>query len=49
MTGMNFSIPYLSGSAAGPIVWDQVTIGGYTINNQALGISFTHILITHLI
>ncbi|KAF8805892.1 acid protease [Phlegmacium glaucopus] len=35
-TGVDFSIPYLSGSAAGPIVWDKVTIGGYTINNQAL-------------
>jgi len=35
-TGVDFSIPYLSGSAAGPIVWDNVTIGGYTIGYQAL-------------
>ena len=38
-TDVNFSIPYLSGSAAGPVVWDTVTIGGYAIDNQALGIS----------
>ncbi|KJA15324.1 hypothetical protein HYPSUDRAFT_48479 [Hypholoma sublateritium FD-334 SS-4] len=31
-----FSIPYLQGSASGPIVWDVVTLGGYSINNQAL-------------
>jgi hypothetical protein len=35
-TGVDFSIPYLSGSASGPIVWDNVTIGGYTIGYQAL-------------
>lgn len=35
-TNVSFSIPYLSGSAAGPIFWDNVTIGGYTIDNQAL-------------
>ncbi|KAF8888717.1 aspartic peptidase domain-containing protein [Gymnopilus junonius] len=35
-TGQNFSIPYLEGSASGPIVWDKVSIGGYTIDNQAL-------------
>ncbi|KAF8809290.1 acid protease [Phlegmacium glaucopus] len=35
-TGVNFSIPYLSGSAAGPIVWDSVSIGGYTVDHQAL-------------
>ena len=37
-TGVEFSIPYLSGSAKGPIVWDNVTVGGYAIGNQALGI-----------
>ncbi|KAH9478959.1 Pepsin A [Psilocybe cubensis] len=35
-TGVDFSIPYLSGSASGPVYWDSVTIGGYTIDNQAL-------------
>ncbi|KAF8815614.1 acid protease, partial [Phlegmacium glaucopus] len=35
-TGKNFSIPYLSGSASGPIVWDNVSIGGYVTDNQAL-------------
>ncbi|KAF9532215.1 aspartic peptidase domain-containing protein [Crepidotus variabilis] len=34
-TDVNFEIPYLEGSAAGPVVWDQVTIGGYSIENQA--------------
>ena len=43
---MNFYIPYLSGSAAGPIVWDNVTIGGYTIGYQALG-SISICLISH--
>ncbi|KAF8811028.1 acid protease [Phlegmacium glaucopus] len=38
-TGVNFSIPYLSGSAAGPIVWDSVSIGGYTVDHQALGMT----------
>ena len=28
---------YLSGTVEGPIVWDQVQIGGYIIPNQALG------------
>ncbi|KIK91413.1 hypothetical protein PAXRUDRAFT_830863 [Paxillus rubicundulus Ve08.2h10] len=31
-----FTITYLSGTVSGPIVWDQVQIGGYTISNQAL-------------
>lgn len=35
-TGANFTIQYFSGSAAGPIVWDSVTIEGYTIDNRAL-------------
>lgn len=42
---MEFSIPYLSGSAEGPIVWDKVTIGGYTIDNQALGSFFTFVIL----
>ncbi|TFK32891.1 aspartic peptidase domain-containing protein, partial [Crucibulum laeve] len=36
-TNRQFNIPYLQGAASGPIVWDQVTIGGYSIENQALG------------
>lgn len=32
---------YLAGSVNGPIVWDQVQIGGYTIQNQALGQSIS--------
>ncbi|KAJ3512984.1 hypothetical protein NLJ89_g3205 [Agrocybe chaxingu] len=35
-TGVDFTIPYLSGLAAGPVVWDRVSVGGYTINTQAL-------------
>ncbi|PPQ91314.1 hypothetical protein CVT25_006594 [Psilocybe cyanescens] len=27
-TGVDFSIPYLQGSVAGPVVWDHVSIGG---------------------
>lgn len=36
-TNKQFSINYLEGSVSGPIYWDQVTIGGYTVPNQALG------------
>ncbi|KAJ7196500.1 aspartic peptidase domain-containing protein [Mycena pura] len=35
-TGHDFSITYLKGSVAGPIYWDTVTVGGYSITNQAL-------------
>ncbi|KAL4080545.1 aspartic peptidase domain-containing protein [Scleroderma citrinum] len=35
-TGKQFSINYLEGSVAGPIVWDTVQLGGYSITNQAL-------------
>ena len=44
-TNVNFSISYLSGSTSGPIVWDQVSIGGYVTDNQALGLlsSFRYI------
>ena len=28
---------YLAGTIDGPIVWDQVQIGDYTIPDQALG------------
>ncbi|KAF9218776.1 acid protease [Gyrodon lividus] len=40
-TGASFSIEYLSGSVSGPIVWDQVQIGGYIISNQALAAATT--------
>lgn len=35
--GEHFEINYIAGGAAGPIVWDKVSIGGYTILHQALG------------
>ncbi|KAH9959375.1 aspartic peptidase domain-containing protein [Russula compacta] len=35
-TGSQFSIQYLAGEVSGPIYWDQVQLGGYTLNNQAL-------------
>ncbi|KAF9778571.1 acid protease [Thelephora terrestris] len=35
-TGQSFEIDYIAGNAAGPIVWDKVNIGGYTIDHQAL-------------
>ncbi|KAF9237988.1 aspartic peptidase domain-containing protein [Melanogaster broomeanus] len=35
-TGATFNIQYLSGTVTGPIVWDQVQLGGYIIPNQAL-------------
>jgi hypothetical protein len=34
-TDESFSITYISGRVEGPIVWDQIEIGGYTIPNQA--------------
>ncbi|KII90526.1 hypothetical protein PLICRDRAFT_536119 [Plicaturopsis crispa FD-325 SS-3] len=40
-TGKDFDITYLSGSVSGPIVWDQVQIGGYSITNQALAAAST--------
>ena len=36
-TGKDFSIQYLSGQVQGPIYWDSFTLGGYGIDNQALG------------
>ncbi|KAI0049389.1 acid protease [Auriscalpium vulgare] len=35
-TNVPFSITYLAGQVSGPIYWDQVEIGGYSLNNQAL-------------
>ncbi|KAF8121226.1 aspartic peptidase domain-containing protein [Boletus edulis] len=38
-TAVTFTLQYLSGTVSGPIVWDQVQIGGYVIPNQALATS----------
>lgn len=38
-TGQSFEINYIAGIAAGPIVWDKVSVGGYTLEHQALGMS----------
>ena len=38
-TGQPFEINYIAGKAAGPIVWDEVSVGGYTLEHQALGMS----------
>lgn len=35
-TNRTFEISYFSGSASGPIVWDSVSLGDYTIDHQAL-------------
>ncbi|KAF8059233.1 aspartic peptidase domain-containing protein [Lyophyllum atratum] len=35
-TGVDFNITYLQGNVKGPVVWDQVVVGGYSIDNQAL-------------
>lgn len=43
-TGQNFGIQYLQGNASGPIYWDQLDMGGYSISHQALGAS----LLVHL-
>ena len=37
-TGHNFEIQYLSGTVSGPIYWDRVHVGGYSVEFQALGI-----------
>ncbi|KAI0299552.1 aspartic peptidase domain-containing protein [Russula brevipes] len=34
-TTTNFSIEYLVGNVSGPVYWDELHIGGYTISNQA--------------
>ena len=36
-TAEQFSIQYLAGAVSGPIYWDTVQVGGYTIGSQALG------------
>lgn len=40
-TGQTFDMTYAEGQVIGPIVWDTVDVGGYTITNQALG-EFLH-------
>ncbi|KAJ7468109.1 aspartic peptidase domain-containing protein [Mycena latifolia] len=35
-TDFDFTISYLVGSVSGPIIWDTVTVGGYSISTQAL-------------
>ncbi|KAF8875284.1 aspartic peptidase domain-containing protein [Infundibulicybe gibba] len=34
-TNQTFSISYLQGTVSGPIVWDHVEVGGYSIESQA--------------
>ena len=36
-TGQSVDFTYLSGETDGPIVWDKFAVGGYEINNQAMG------------
>ncbi|KAJ2924878.1 hypothetical protein H1R20_g12217, partial [Candolleomyces eurysporus] len=36
LTGVDFEIDYLQGHVNGPVYWDRVVIGGYSIENQAL-------------
>lgn len=52
-TQSNFSIQYLAGNVSGPIYWDEVQVGGYTIDNQALGtalpILLRPLLLTHIL
>jgi hypothetical protein len=43
-TGSTFNIGYLQGNVVGPVVWDQVQLGAYSINFQALGTSFCKLL-----
>lgn len=35
-SGASFTIAYLSGTVSGPIVWDTVQLGTYSVENQAL-------------
>lgn len=40
-TGAGFAINYLSGIVSGPIVWDTVQLGSYSVQNQALAAANT--------
>ncbi|KAG1728997.1 aspartic peptidase domain-containing protein [Suillus lakei] len=40
-TGASFVINYLSGTVSGPIVWDTVQLGTYSVQNQALAAAST--------
>ncbi|KAI0248280.1 aspartic peptidase domain-containing protein [Lactifluus subvellereus] len=40
-TGSQFNIGYLAGNVSGPIYWDYVQIGGYSLSNQALAAATT--------
>ncbi|KAG6826859.1 hypothetical protein H0H92_014154 [Tricholoma furcatifolium] len=40
-TGQTFNIEYLQGNVSGPVVWDSVVVGGYSIENQALAAATT--------
>ncbi|THH14098.1 hypothetical protein EW146_g6193 [Bondarzewia mesenterica] len=40
-TGFQFDIQYLAGNVSGPIYWDLIQIGGYSIGNQALAAATT--------
>lgn len=45
-TGAGFAINYLSGIVSGPIVWDTVQLGTYSVQNQALGLFSVLVSIT---
>ncbi|KAG1759858.1 aspartic peptidase domain-containing protein [Suillus occidentalis] len=45
-TGAGFTINYLSGIVSGPIVWDTVQLGTYSVQNQALGLFSVLVSIT---
>ncbi|KAI0262399.1 aspartic peptidase domain-containing protein [Gloeopeniophorella convolvens] len=40
-SGIQFNINYLAGEVIGPIYWDQLQLGGYSIDNQALAAATT--------
>ncbi|KAJ7359684.1 aspartic peptidase domain-containing protein [Mycena albidolilacea] len=40
-TNLDFSINYLVGNVSGPILWDGLTVGGYSIESQALAAADT--------
>ncbi|KAI0312251.1 aspartic peptidase domain-containing protein [Amylostereum chailletii] len=40
-SSVDFQIQYLAGAVSGPIYWDQLDIGGYSVGNQALAAADT--------